>query len=236
MWQKIPLALLFLVGVSALAAEPIEEIQGLWLEADHCRCAVRGLDRGALKAMPVRCYHYFTATTAISGYIRLGERRQKDRSIATAAQRCQTPFSLLNETIKDSFYQLADSLKRLGNSSLGVLRSAARLPPSIAAIPYARGTIAYAQGNRENSAIRVSIWDEDLRARGGKGYDDGMAINFNYGFLVGALIGRREGICSAYRKFSPDELYIGIHDNQRHSRADCESRRYRVLERYIRVY
>lgn len=220
-------ALLLAVSVISFAAEPIEEIQGLWIEADDCRCSVRSLDKGSLKDVPVRCYHYFVADRAISGYIRLGG--AKDRDTAVSAQRCQTSLSLLNETIRDSFRQIEDSLRDYANSPLGILRN--NLPSAVGSITYASGTIEYSKGSRERSTIRV--WEEDSSDEPSNYY--GVGINFDYSLMVGILIGRREGICSAYRKFLPNELYIGIHDDKRHSKADCESRRYRVLERYIRL-
>jgi len=226
----IPILLLVVPAIS-FAAEPIEEIQGLWIEADDCRCSVRALDKRSLRGMPVRCYHYFFAERAISGYIRLSAAR----GLEAAAQRCQTSLSLLNETLRNSLRQIENTLRDRPNAPLGVLRSADKLPPAIGAVPYVRATIEYSNSSRQASTMGIAIWDKDPSDRQSNHYEDGIGINFIYKLMVGVFIGRREGICSSYRKLSPNELYIGIHNDKRHSKADCESRRYRVLERYIRL-
>ena len=84
-------------GSSVPPILPIPEIQGLWVEADKCNCNVRRLVEAGLVGVPVRCYHYFVGTRAISGYIRLGEEEEENRATAIAAQLCDTANYTLSE-------------------------------------------------------------------------------------------------------------------------------------------
>ena len=82
--------------------------------------------------------------------------------------------------------------------------------------------------------VTISQQDPDPSRRGQK-FNDGIAINYMYTESVGQLADREHGICSAYRKFSATELYIGIEDRAEPQTRACNRERFLTLEKYKRA-
>ena len=196
-------------GIGSETSEPvvIQEIQGLWIEADGCNCRTLGLFS---RSTPVRCYHYFSGIRAVSGYIRFkGE------------QECGRIDKLTSE-IAQGMISSIDAKRNKAGLLLSPL-------PEVRSLPYAVGMV------RNMSATEVTIWDKDPATKNIRSYKDGSAINFTYNYPVTLVPGTRKLICSSYRKFSKTELYIGIDEGrQSYNLATCDSQRYLTIERYLR--
>ena len=212
-------------GSSVPPILPIPEIQGLWMEADMCNCDVHSTVEAGLVGVPVRCYHYFVGTRAISGYIRLGEEKEKNRATAIAAQLCDMANYTLTQNAEAGLRRILNQFRT--GSFVAFFRNS-NLPESVGSLTYATATI------RNVSMVNVSIATEDPTSRSGMKHK-GVAINYIYDNSIVRLVDREHGICSAYRKFSDTELYIGIEDRAESQTSACNRERFLTLERYKRA-
>ena len=194
----------------------IPEIQGLWVATDGCHCATDlTADKiiGESGKVPVHCYHYFSGSRAVSGYMRLD-----------GSQSCND-----YEVPSNIAAMLRRTIAAKTNGALYINDPA----PGIEQITYAVGTVRNVTGE----IVDVTVWNSDGENRNGT-KDKGTSINFNYGDNV-VNLGGRKIVCSTYKRFDGSaSLYMGIdptNEPQPRSTTRCDDARYTNLERYLKV-